>query len=300
MNFDVPPDIQQNVVFRHIWNEVHEAGKNQITITSGLPRTGKSELDVNCAWNLYRGTGKDFEHKFEIEKHCKWSKLDFQKTIKKYKEIGSTPMWDEAGIAELGAHARQFWSESNIAISTLFQIMGFHRQIVFISLPMKIMLDKHLRLLSHVNIETFKVKPKKNRCYAKVWWIEMSSQANNVYAKYPRFIGLDGLRYRIKTISMPRAPPEIVKKYKLYSEVFKEWLENKLIREEESRQQKFEVSANVKLKNLVKKIRADPTKYKDEKGRYDIYAIMMLENTSRDLAYAARGWAMKEEEGGVS
>ena len=281
-SFEVPPDISTNPIFRHMWNSVHDGG-NLNVIVNGLPRTGKSELALDFMWNLYRGTTTDYEHKFEPKKHLAWTKIDFQKNVQKYKEIGACIGWDEAGIAELGAHARQFWSEGNIALSTLFQIMGFHQQICFITLPMKMMLDKHLRMLSHISILTYKVDRKTSRCKAIVKWLEpSSSKTNEILSKYPRYV-TDMGRYRVKAISVPRAPPEIVKEYKEYSEVFKDWLEKRLISQEERRHdsKKIEPPKTRQLNEVFEKIKKNPAPYIYPDGKINVSSVQMLE----DLPY---------------
>lgn len=300
----VPPDIKDNVILRPIWDAVHQ-GMNRIVLVNGLPRTGKSEWCINAAYQLYRGPGPKFEHKFDTKLHCKWSKIGFQKMVRDYTDIGACLMWDEAGISELGAHARQFWSESNIAISTLFQIMGFHNQVAFISLPMRTMLDKHLRMLSHINVETLKIDKKRDRCLARVFWIEMSTRKENeIISKYPRFINSDGLRCKVIMASVPRAPLEIRKEYEVYSKVFKSWLEDKLIYEAEQRsikrtsdvEEKNKVGVNDGRLVVFNKIKANPTDcWNQKKKAFDVNAIMLAGDISRQDAYTIKAWLNKEK-----
>lgn len=297
-DYDIPPDIAKNPVFRQIYSVPQEGG-NQIILTNGLPRTGKSEVDLDFAYALYRGGPPDWEHKFDPGKHMAWEKITLQKNVRRFNDIGTSLIWEEAGIAEFGAHARQFWSESNISLSTLFQVMGFHRQLCFINLPMKIMLDKHLRLLSHVQIETYKIKKSKDRCLAKVWWVEMAANTSEAYNKYPRFIA-NGLRYRVKTISVPRAPKEIREEYLARSIPFKQWLEDRLITQEEGRRDASTVvqgkqSVRATLPAIADKIRANPQMYLkrrnvngEEKLVWDCNAIVRLEKVILANAYIIR------------
>jgi len=300
--YNCPPDIADNVILRMIWNAPHENKMNQIIVTNGLPRTGKSELNIDLAWALYRGTTKDFEHKFDPAKHCKFTKLDFQRSIRNYRDVGACLDWEEAGIAELGANAREFWSQSNRAISTLFQIMGFGRQICLISLPMKIMLDKHLRSLCHVYIETYKVKVHKKRCIAKVWLSEMSSKKGELLQKYPRFTE-NGVRFIIKSVSIPRAPKEILEEYWEREHIFKNWLQDKLIREEEARQKSKEVKrkgfVGTDLGKILEKVKSKPDVYWDyKKNKPDVNALRILEGLSIHNAYAISGQWKKQVENG--
>ena len=287
---DCPTDIKNQPVLRMIWNATHDNKMNQIIVTNGLPRTGKSELNIYLAWALYRGQTKDFEHKFDVSKHVSFEKIGFQKSMGKYMDIGACLDWEEAGIAELGANAREFWSQSNRAMSTLFQVMGFGRQVCLISLPMKMMLDKHLRSLCHVYIETFKVKVHKNRCIAKVWLNEMSSRKGELYQKYPRY-SVDGVRSVIRSISVPRPPKEVLEEYWWREQMFKEWLKEKLIREEEGRQKikqfKEGGSLNQRLSEVLEKVKADPATYWDyKKNKPDVNSLRIIDNLSLPSAYA--------------
>lgn len=301
--YDCPPDIANNSVIRMLWNKTHEEKMNQIVVTNGLPRTGKSELNLYLAYHLYRGTTRDFEHKFEIKKHLSFEKISFQKSMAKYMDVGACLQWEEAGIAELGANAREFWSQGNRAISTLFQIMGFGRQICFINLPMKIMLDKHLRSLCHVYIETYKVKVHKKRCIAKVWLNEMSSRKGDLLQKYPRY-RIDGVKYVVKSISVPRPPQEFLNEYWEREKMFKQWLKNKLISEEEGRQ----VSKNLRdggivatqiMANALEKVKLKPKEYWDyKKDKPDVNAMRILEGLSINNAYAVASLWRKQVETG--
>lgn len=301
MGIDVPPDIRDNVILRPLWDSVHEGG-NRIVLVNGLPRTGKSYFALNAAYQLYRGPGPKFEHLFDCKKHLAFSKLDFQKMVQRTKHVGAALVWDEAGVAELGAHARQFWSEGNIALSTLFQIMGFHNQIAFITLPMKIMLDKHLRMLSHATIETTKINKRKKRCYARFSWNEMTSmKGREVISKHPRFVSADGVRHKAGSISIPLPPKEIVKEYEARSHVFKNWLEQKLVREAEVRSNVDKKGGNERVvsvakerfKTAIEAVVGSPEKYWDKKRKtLDIATLIVENDISREEAYVVRASAM--------
>lgn len=291
---EIPPDIRGNIILSPIWRAVHSGG-NRIVLINGLPRTGKSELAINMAYHLFRGPGPEFKHLFEVGKHCKWSKIDFQKIVQKYDRVGACLVWDEAGISELGAHARQFWSQSNIALSTLFQIMGFHNQIALITLPMKTMLDKHLRLLSHVNVETLKISKASNTCKAKFFWVEMSTRSDAPFTKYPRFIDSEGFRCRAKVVSVPRAPDRIRREYAVYSNVFKKWLEKRLIRGEVTRtvgSDKVTRKTSVeKLREVYEVLAKNPKAYWDSKTKkHDPNKIMFAHDVPQNYCRILAKW----------
>jgi len=221
MSIEVPEHLEDNVVERAIWEKVHIDKMNQIILIDGLPRTGKSELGLRLA--------EDLDPTFSIDRIA-WKYCDFLELSKNSESKGHQVfMWDEAGIADWGANARQFWSEGNMSASTLFQTMGFKENIAIISLPMKMMLDKHVRSLIHVNIKTLKVMPRKGMCKTKTFFIVPKDDGDSKTI-FPR-IKIDGCKFRIKSQYWGRASKKLRKDYKQKSEGVKQELQDKLVAE---------------------------------------------------------------------
>jgi len=195
-------------------------------------------------------------------------------------------MWDEAGIADWGANARQFWSEGNLSASTLFQTMGFKENIAIINLPMKMMLDKHVRSLIHVNIKTIKVLPKKAMCRAKTFFLKPSDDGSYVKTIYPR-IKIGGVKYKMKTQLWGRPSDKLRKAYKKKSEIIKQVLQKKLVDEAQLRETtgNITISSTKDMPSLYKEIEENIEEYWDSKRERIIPGLIQLNlNVGRNLA----------------
>jgi hypothetical protein len=267
----------ENIVIGQIWKKVHKDKMNQIILVDGLPRTGKSELCCRLAEML--------DPTFTVDKIA-WKYADFLELIKESKSKGHEVfVWDEAGIADWGANARQFWSEGNLSASTLFQTMGFKENICIINLPMKMMLDKHVRSLIHVNIKTKRVIMRKGVCDAKVYYIVPKDDGKDNKTIYPRHEA-DGIKFKLKSIYFGRASKELRKAYKVRSEIVKQELQQKLVAEAQIRAEgKAGGRPKPQFNDVYDKVIANPKDYWDEKKKkIDSSLIMAQQNVGRSMA----------------
>lgn len=265
---EAPPDIRKNPVLNRIWNNVYLKNMNQIILVTGLPRTGKSELCLYLAWALDRGArATDWHRRFSID-HIRWKLPEFIEMINdpKHKIAGRALIWEEAGTEE-GANARLFFSVNNLTASSLFQILGYNRQIVIINLPNKIMLDKHVRMLAHAVIETQAINLTLESCKAKYYWNHMAGVSKKEgYVTLPTFFKKE-VGYQTGTITVPRPPKEIISQFKIREAEFKSRLQKKLaIRSNAEMDRAIEEPKS--MRELYDEVKADPERYWDfEKGK---------------------------------
>jgi hypothetical protein len=266
-----------NAVLEQIWKKVHIDKMNQIILIDGLPRTGKSEL------GLY--VGEQLDPTFTIDRVA-WKYADFLQMIMESKSKGHQVfMWDEAGIADWGANARQFWSEGNMSASTLFQTMGFKENICIINLPMKMMLDKHVRSLIHVNIKTKRIITRKGVCDAKVFFLRPKDDGKDTKTIYPR-VSLAGIKHKIKALYFPRPSTKLRKAYKVRSEIVKQELQQKLVSEALIRAETTPgVSIKTGFKDLYDDVLENIDEFWDKKKKKVNTSLILLEhNVGQNLA----------------
>lgn len=277
MTAPLPRHIAKDPVLKHIYQEVWVNKMNQIILVNGLPRTGKSELCLRL--------GEALDPKFSV-KNIVWKYKDLLNKIKDSKRIGEVIMWDEAGIAEWGINARTFWSEGNISASTLFQTMGFKRNIVLINLPMKMMLDKHVRSLIHVEIETKGVDMHLKKCRSKVVFIEPAfNWKNDVLTKFPRFF-YKGVKYKLNQKYWNRASKPLRVDYIRESNKLKQILQEKLIHDAKVKRLAEEKKAMKKdLESLYNEVvkRKDEF-WDDDKGGFDVLTVRLKLGISNQMA----------------
>ena len=216
---NLPPiqDFANNPIFYDIYNNVHLYNSNQIILFNGLPRTGKSEACIDFGYNLDRDpqTG---DYRFGINKMA-YTLKDYMKLIKNNNEVGACLQWEEAGLAEYGANAREFFSKDNKDASTIFQSMGFKKQINLVNLPMKSMLDKQIRSLVHWIVTTERISS--GYCFAKMYKTRLIAIKDEVVTPRYRFIDPYGVIKKVSWIKIPRAPRNLRTEYKHISDAFK-------------------------------------------------------------------------------
>lgn len=203
-------DFVANPIFQQIYNNCHTNQMNQIIVVTGLPRTGKSELCIYSAWALDRDARGN--HLFDPETQIVKTMEELTEFIDSNNRTGANVVWEEAGISEKGANAREWQKKENILLNDIFQIMGMKKHIVWINLPRTFFLDKGARSLSHWNVETLRVNFKTLECYARfrqVGWNTKKNEPMNIRPKFFR----DG-RYTIsQVVRVPQAPHLIRKAY---------------------------------------------------------------------------------------
>jgi hypothetical protein len=108
--------------------------------------------------------------------------------------------------------------------------------------------------------------------------------------KYPRYFS-GGYKYKIMSISVPQAPREVIREYKVRDALFKDWLLKKLETEEGVRvgdmlngvaEKEKKVSVSQRLNEKLEKMKQDPMVYWDKKKRKpNVAAIMLLQDENR-------------------
>ncbi len=158
---------------------------NQIIVVTGLPRTGKTELCIYGAYALDRD--QEGNHFFDPKTQIVKTIDELMEFIDNTDRTGANVVWEEAGISEKGAAAREWQKKENILLNDVFQIMGLKQHIVWINLPRAFFLDKGPRSLSHWNVETKRVNFDTNLCYARFRNVGWNRKKNEPMDVRPRF-----------------------------------------------------------------------------------------------------------------
>lgn len=250
----IPPKIKKYPILKEIWVNVFRRRMNQIILVNGLPRTGKSEL---CLWLGYM-----LDPNFSMD-NIAFTYRDFLTKIKESKKVGDVLIWEEAGTIE-GANARKFFSESNVSASSLFQSLGWKRQIAIINLPCKIMLDKHVRLLVHAIIDTKGVDYNNNVCRAKFYWARYSASKDIQYRQSHVFFK-NGILQKVTDLEVGRAPKPLRREYMKLESEFKNKLQAKLERGAIDGERKIEaMTPKNEMQIILEKVKKDVSKYWDK------------------------------------
>lgn len=228
MSVATPPDFADNPVFQKIWHTIYRKRGNFIILVTGLPRTGKSTLCQSLAYCLERHY-ETFEHTWD----CKSSTFSTFKDLldamtNNKRKLGKVWVWEEAGAVGKGANARTFYDKLNIVAGTIFQTMGFKRNILIVNLPSLGMLDKQLRSLIHCWIKTMHINPDRGTITAQLKWSKMAMFQNRderLMYQFPRYY-VDGIKCVAKTIEVGLPPEKVLKDYKELEKNFKNtWMD---------------------------------------------------------------------------
>lgn len=281
----MPPEIKASPVLRELWKMVYKKKMNLIILVNGLPRTGKSELCLALAYFLDRGSVEaGFPYRFDVE-NIRWKYGEFLSLVKNKNEIGTCLIWEEAGTIE-GTNARKFFSENNISASSLFQTLGYKRQIAFINLPCKIMLDKHVRQLVHAIIDTTEVNTTKGRCIAKFYWSKYNPVKDIQYRNLPQYFDESGILKKVNTIAVGRAPKALREAYIKRERVFKDELQARLEKMGQKAGKDSVEERDEKIREACKKIEGRLSRYWDPKRKILRTGLIVLDcQVSRNQAY---------------
>lgn len=287
-NLPIPPDLKSNPIWSQIWSNVYFYNMNQIFLVVGLPRTGKSELCLDCGWVLERNY--KYEHTFTVNNLFPTLKEMVNATMSKNRR-GECLVWEEAGTIK-GATAREFKQRKNIISNSLFQILGWKGQIAFINLPAQFYLDKGIRSLAHGIFVTKKIDLKRNRCIAKFYWNKFNplNSTRPIMPTLPRYFK-DGRLRVARTIAIPRAPKELREEYVAKQEEFKQKWSEEIGKELEELDAVNEGKDARKLDvaSLYEEVKQNPDEYWDyEKNKPDTNS-MIVAGISRHIALAIAG-----------
>jgi hypothetical protein len=276
----LPPheDFRDVPIFWEIYKNIHLLNSNQIILFNGLPRTGKSEASLDFAWNLDVDpmTG---EKLFSLDNYA-YTLKGYMGLIKNTKRVGAALTWEEAGMSEFGANARDFLSKENKDASTIFQSMGFKRHLNLINLPLKTMMDKQLRSLVHWIVTTEKINTK-SQCVAKIYKTDLKTIKDEVWNTRYVFADSHGMLKRVQSIRVPRAPLEIRREYKIISDKFKDDVQEHISQKDDAWRKLayFTTDGKIINKKLLEEFKENMINYLDfKKKKLDLNVFMIKNN----------------------
>lgn len=269
----MPTHIKQNFFYRRVWNEVHEKKLNATFIIVGKPGLGKSveaqemALNLDPTFNLNRII-------FSIEEFLKLLSTGDPLTGKL--KPGQVIIFDEI-VTDEGAESRGAMSKSNRLMTYIAANFRARRLIVFFCLPSLMQLDKNLREVNVTGI--FKVMDKdtnKRMNKNKFFWCHYDPYSQFAMRQYPRLIDAKGKITKIVSMWIPVPSQEFIDKYE----------EKKMAYLQRNIERWYAMVAKDKdkekvvLKDLIKKIQAEPSKYMDG-NKFSSAFIKIEENLGR-------------------
>lgn len=187
-----------------IRNLLLRKNRNFFVLAQGDTGTGKSE---SIGLTLCKAVDPTFDmNRIAYAKPAPFLRIINSGDLKK----GNSVMWDDAG---LGMPARKFMSTMNQALSEVIQIFRTDNILVVVTVPDLSMLDKHMKLLYHAQIDSQEIDYKRKHAVAKFLKIQINRNKKKVYRKHFRMRRPDGKIITLTKARFALAPKELRQEY---------------------------------------------------------------------------------------
>lgn len=196
--------ISGDYIVKKIRTRLLRKNQNCFILCQGDTGSGKSE-------SVGLGLCRAVDPTFTCERVAYARPLPFLELLKnKQLKKGMAIMWDDAG---LGMSAREFNTTMNRALSKVLQIMRTDNLLVVVTVPDLSMIDKHMKLLYHYQIDTGDIDYENNEAIAKFFKIENNRKLKKIYYKYMRVRKPNGKIVAITRFRFKRAPKDLRREY---------------------------------------------------------------------------------------
>jgi len=204
-------DYESILAYKHlqaIYERVHVNKFSFIGLVVGAHRVGKSLFCVTAGYLLDRTFWAN------MEKRVVYTAQEFLQAMNEIKKKGikgAVVVWDEAGV---GMPAREWYEVANKAVNYALQVLGYLHPILFFVTQDPSFLDSGAKKLIQNYYEVERYSNQFNKL--KPFDININKKKNKVYYPY-RVLNIDGLRYRLIGINLPKPPKEIEERYEKHS-----------------------------------------------------------------------------------
>lgn len=170
---------------------------------------------------------------------------------------GSAILLEETGVS---AGSRDALTNTNKTLSYIYQTIRVKGYFLVLTLPNFMFLDKQVRELQHVLMETQGINKVKHFCMVKPLFISVSQTTGQMYKKYLNYAG-GGQKGKLKSLSVGLARPELITAYEERKDIYLDELRIKMEEKLKSKEEKAEEKANAPAYT-----EAEITKYENIKG----------------------------------
>lgn len=241
-------------IFIKIVHNRIDSGKNCLIPFTGQTGSGKSlsTMSLMIGLYLYRH-GKMPEVDYMVNR-MKFKALDIMKEFNREDlEKKESWGWDEAGVdAGHKTHA----SLQNRVVSWLIQTFRNLQQVVFFTVPSMSFLDKTIRKMLHLSIETKTIDKSKKMCICKPLMLQYNERQDKIYYHNLNYPGENNEYQVVDLMAIPIPPPEFVAGYEKIKNSFTQELNRQIqitLEKIESKQGTTLTSRQTQVKELLDK-----------------------------------------------
>jgi len=289
----IEPEVSEekltHIYLKTIYETTHIIGLSWLGVSVGRHRAGKSIGTISASTVLDK-TFIDF-----FEKRVVYYPKDFlraMRDIRRREIIGGVVVWDEAGV---GLPARDWYDVSNKAVNYALQVAGYLRPIIFFVTQDFTYIDSQARKLIQHFWEFSRSTT--NFSFVKPYLLKHNRKTGEIQFIYPRIVlrwGNEyGPKYILTRIRLYRPPQELIERYVIHSEPWKDKImkkaEEKAKEFEEGDLEKKEWTVSQIIDYLVKNWRAyQSSRSRPDRPRLDPYLIKADFSIPLNLARAIK------------
>ena len=265
-NIPQPDIVNNNFLYRHMWNNVHERDLNATFVIVGVPGRGKSTLGLRIA--------EDFDQSFTVDRVC-YSVVDMVRLLAKKGteklKPGSVILFDEI-VNEQGGYSRTALSRHNQVMNFVVANMRARRIILIICLPKFTQLDKDIREVGLTGVfQMTHIDRTRNMSKSKFKWSSVDEMSGNNVTPFPRLVSEDKKKkYKVTALWFGKPSKTLEKAYKVkkfayMEEKVEKWLG---MLTNEKGDEKL-----THARDIAKAILKEPKKYQVD-GKFDYIKIL--------------------------
>jgi len=216
MTIRMPPQVKADPVNSRIWRDIYAKDKNKLIFVCGGTGDCKSGSSITKCLELDRDYANRTRFYFTSDPNNPNNRVltsaqAFINLIRTKLPKGSCIIWDEIGVE---ADNREYYSLKNKLVKKVFQTFRYKNLIVFMTVPDFNSVDVGVRKLVHGYLEMHGQVEGGTMARGKFQWLSTDPKTGKIYYKYPRWIGPDGSKNKLKNYYVPRPPPVVEKVYK--------------------------------------------------------------------------------------
>ena len=262
----IPKHIQENFIYRHIWNNIHRKDLNATFVIIGIPGRGKSTLGLRIC--------EDIDPNFNTERICysikELAHLLARKGTERLKP-GSAILLDEI-VNEAGAYSRRALSKTNQIMNFIMANMRARRLILIICLPKFTQLDKDVREIGLTGVfQMMTIDRQRKMSKAKFKWRTTNEMTGNSFDPFPRLRHPETHeKVKVTAVWFGKPSKELEK---AYIEKKKNYMGSKVESWLLMLADKKDGDAKVTAKEIADEVVANPQKFQ-RNGKFDFIKIM--------------------------
>jgi len=200
--------------------------KNAIILIVGPTGSAKTYSGIMLAIQCAKMFGTNFTIQDNLD--FKFGGLLKKTKLPHNKKPGTPFLFDEVGSTGGGASSRDWQQKGNKFFFSFVQTSRHKQQILIMTCPVFGFLEKGVRSMAHMIMETKNIDFNKNLAYIKPYQIQVNSRTGKMYFKYLRFRH-KGIKSKLKLLAIPLPPQDYIDEYEKVKTKFTSQLDQDIL-----------------------------------------------------------------------